>query len=226
MIRIAIAEDEALFRKGMIALLQGEDDLQISFEAADGQELLDQLQTSVPLPDIVLLDLKMPRLNGIEVARVLRDQHPQLKLIVLSTFFSKAFIINMIELGASAYLPKDSEPEKVIAAIREVHEKGFSYDHHVMEVIRDNMIRKTKPSVNLQDGLDITPREREILQLICEEYTTPEIAERLYISPRTVDGHRNNLLQKLGCRNVAGLVVFALQHQLVTVSPDTFWFRK
>lgn len=226
MIRIAIAEDEALFRKGMIALLEGEEGLHISFEAGDGQELLDKLDACETVPDVVLLDLKMPRLNGIEVAKVLREKHPDLKIIVLSTYFSRAFIINMIELGASAYLPKNAVPEEVIRTIREVREKGFSYDHHVMEVIRDNMIRKTKPKANLETGLEITAREREILQMICEEYTTPEIAEKLYISPRTVDGHRNNLLQKLGCRNVAGLVVFALQHQLVTISPDAFWYRK
>ncbi|PHN07616.1 response regulator transcription factor [Flavilitoribacter nigricans] len=168
----------------------------------------------------------MPRLNGIEVARVLRDQYPELRVIVLSTYFSRAFIINMIELGAGAYLPKNAVPEDVVRTIREVKGKGFSYDHHVMEVIRDNMIQKTKPKAHLEPGLDITTREQEIVQLICEEYTSPEIAKKLNISPRTVEGHRNNLLQKQGCRNVAGLVVFALQNQLVKVSPDAFWFEK
>ncbi|PHN05981.1 response regulator transcription factor [Flavilitoribacter nigricans] len=226
MINLAIAEDEALFRKGMIALLEGEPDLRICFEAGDGQELLQKLKSADLLPDILLLDLKMPKLNGIEVAKIIREEYPSLRIIVLSTYFSKAFIINMIELGAGAYLPKNATPDQVISSIHEVYQKGFSYDQAVMEVIRDNMIHKTRPKADLQTGYDITARESEVLQLICEEYTTPEIAERLYISPRTVDGHRNNLLQKLGCRNVAGLVVFALQHQLVTIRPETFWFRK
>lgn len=226
MIHLAIAEDEALFRKGMIALLEGETDLQISFEAGDGQELLQQLKIVEPFPDILLLDLKMPHLNGIEAARVIRESYPELRIIVLSTYFSKAFILNMIELGAGAYLPKNATPEEVIESIREVYARGFSYNHQVMEVIRDNMIHKTRPKADLKTGFEITTREQEVLQLICEEYTTPEIAEKLYISPRTVDGHRNNLLQKLGCRNVAGLVVFALQQQLVSIKPETFWFRK
>lgn len=225
MIHIAIAEDEALFRKGMIALLEGEEDLKVSFEAGDGQELLNKLKVVQPLPDVLLLDLKMPHLNGIDAARIIKEEYPALRIIVLSTYFSKAFIINMIELGAGAYLPKNSTPEQVIDSIREVAAKGFSYDLPVMEVIRDNMMNKTRPKVDLQVGFDITSREREILQLICEEYTTPEIADKLFISPRTVDGHRNNLLQKLGCRNVAGLVVFAIQHQLVTINPNTFWYR-
>lgn len=225
MIRIALAEDEALFRKGMIALLEGEDDLQICLEAGDGQELLTGLQQIDHLPNILLLDLKMPNMNGIELARILQQDYPDLKIIVLSTHFSKAFIVNMIELGASAYLPKNAEPEQVIACIREVISKGFSYSHQVMQMIRDNMIQKTRPKANLDTGGEITAREQEVLQLICEEYTTPEIAKKLFISPRTVDGHRNNLLQKLGCRNVAGLVVFAIQHQLVTMKPETFWFR-
>ena len=93
-----------------------------------------------------------------------------------------------------------------------------------MEIIRDNMIQKTKPKINMPFQIDLTTREREDLQVICEQYKTAEIGEKLFISPRTVDGHRNKLLEKVGCRNTAGLVVFAIQHNLVKINPESNWF--
>lgn len=215
---IAIADDEALFRKGLKLLIEDYDGLQVILDAEHGQHLLDQLATDI-LPDILLLDLKMPVLNGIETAKILREKYPSIKIIVLSTHFSKAFILNMIELGASAYLPKNSSPGEVVETIRAVNNKGFHYNSEVMEVIRENMMKKNLPRNKPDLGEELTKREKEILQLICEQFTTAEIAEKLYISPRTVDGHRNNLLAKLGCRNTAGLVVYALQNDIVQLPP-------
>lgn len=221
LIRIALADDETLFRKGMRILIEDFGGMAVVLEAAHGQDLLDQLAAQTEAPDILLLDLNMPELNGVDTARILQRDYPELRIIVLSTYFSKQFIINMIELGASAYLPKNSLPDEVEQTIREVHAKGFAYSDAVMAVIRENMVKKTRPKAAF--GPELTEREQEILQLICEQYTTGEIAEKLFISARTVDGHRNNLLQKLGCRNTAGLVVYALQHQLVHVPPEAFW---
>lgn len=227
MIKIAIADDESLFRKGMKLLLENDSsDMQVALEAGDGDDLLRQLRASGSLPDVLLLDLNMPNTSGVEAAKIIREEFPGLKIIVLSTYFSNAFIINMIELGAAAYLPKDSDPEEVRRTILEVMQNGFSYNQKVLEVIRDNMVLKTKPKMPSSFHVELTSREREILQLICEECTTGEIAEKLFISPRTVEGHRNHLLEKLGCKNVAGLVVYAVQHNLVKVNPETFWFRK
>lgn len=226
MIQVALADDEALFRKGMKLLLEDYEGISIVLEAQDGAQLLQLLQQAPTLPDVLLLDMKMPNLNGVDTAKALQEQFPGIKIVVLSTYFSKAFIVNMIELGAGAYLPKNSNPDEVVATIREVYQNGFSYNQAVLEVIRENMLQKSKPKIPLSFGVELTSREKEILQLICEEYTTGEIAEKLFISPRTVDGHRNNLLEKLGCKNVAGLVVYAIQHQLVKISPETFWFKK
>ena len=226
MIHLALADDEALFRKGMKLLLEDYEGISVVLEAQDGEQLLQQLRQASTLPDVLLLDMKMPNLNGVETAKVLQENFSSIKIIVLSTYFSKAFIVNMIELGAGAYLPKNATPDEVVATIREVYNNGFSYNQAVLEVIRDNMLQKSKPKMPLSFGVEVTSREKEILQLICEEYTTGEIAEKLFISPRTVDGHRNNLLEKLGCKNVAGLVVYAIQHQLVKINPETFWFKK
>ena len=221
MIQIALADDETLFRKGMSILIEEFEGMQVSLEAQHGRDLLDQLAPLDTLPDILLLDLNMPELNGVETAKILQKDYPSIQIIVLSTYFSKQFIINMIELGASAYLPKNSLPEAVESTIREVADKGFAYNDKVMAVIRENLIKKTRPKPSF--GPELTEREREILQLICEQYTTGEIAEKLFISARTVDGHRNNLLQKLNCRNTAGLVVCAVQHQLVNLPTGGFW---
>jgi len=214
-IKIAIADDEALFRKGMKLILDSYQSLQVILEAENGVDLLDKLTLSKDLPDILLLDLKMPEMNGIEVAKIMQTKYPTLKTIVLSTYFSRAFIINMIELSAVAYLPKNSLPKEVVETIKAVYANGFYYNSEVLTIIRENIISKKKPKA--QFSLELTVREKEVLQLICEQYAAPEIADKLFISPRTVDGHRNNLLLKLNCKNVAGLVVAALQQQIVEI---------
>ena len=219
-ISIAIADDEALFRKGMKLILNSYDKLHVKLEAEDGEDLIQKLEEAASLPDILLLDLKMPKLNGIEAAKIVRAQFPEVKIIVLSTHFSRAFVTNMLEIGASSYLPKNSEPEEVVETIEAVYDKGFYYNAKVMEIIRENMMSKDLPRASF--SVDLTSREKEILQLICEQYTTPEIGKKLFISPRTVDGHRNNLLSKLDCKNIAGLVVFALQNEVVNISGNSF----
>lgn len=225
MILVALADDEALFRKGLTLLLEDYADVQVVLSAADGSDLLHKLQHTQPLPHVLLLDLNMPVLNGIEASKQLAEFFPGIRIIVLSSYYSKSFISNMIELGAAAYLPKNASPETVIRTIREVYEKGYCYTPDVLDVIHENIAQKNRPKAISSFQVELSSREREVLQLICEEYTTPEIAEKLYISPRTVDGHRNNLLEKMGCKNVAGLVVTAIQNQLVHVSPDAFRFR-
>lgn len=223
-IQIALADDEALFRRGMRLILEDYDDLLVVLEAENGQDLLDKLRISPDLPDVLLLDLKMPVMSGIEVAKIIREQFPSIHFIVLSSHVNKPFILNMIEIGAASYLGKNAHPDGVVETIRSVVEKGFCYNQAVMEVIRENLTGKI--SVKEPAGFDpnITSREKEILELICAQYTTPEIAEKLFISTRTVDGHRNNLLSKLGCRNTAGLVVYAIQHNLVNPEPEQFSF--
>lgn len=216
-ILIAIADDEALFRRGMRLILEDYSGLKVIIEAENGQHLLDNIRASDELPDVLLLDLKMPVMGGIEAAEIIRREFPSILIVVISSHFSKAFIINMIEIGASAYLGKNTAPDEVVETIRMVREKGFYYNTEVMGIIRENIMSPLQTKANREQIIDITNREKEVLQLICEECTTQEIADRLFISVRTVDGHRNNLLSKLGCRNTAGLVVYALQNGLVNL---------
>lgn len=220
-IKIGITDDATLFRKGLKLLLEDYDDINVVLEAVHGQDLLDKLQTTTTHPDILILDLQMPILDGVETAKILKEKHPEIKIIILSTHYSKAFIINMVEVGAAAYLPKDAAPEEFTTTIRNVSENGFHYNKDVWGIIQENMSKKQKVKPSFMPSL--TKRETEILQLICEQQTASEIANKLFISRRTVEGHRNNLLQKLNCRNIAGLVAYAIQNQLVKVSPQQFW---
>ena len=217
-IKVGLVDDEGLFRRGLKALLSEYDDIDIILEAEDGQHLLDLLEVAEK-PEILLLDLQMPRLSGVETTKLLQKKYPEISIIILTTHFSKGYIIKMIEMGAASYLPKNSEPEEVYQTITEVFKKAYSYNEHVMAVIRENLQKKIK-NKNLIE-VEISKREKEVLQLICNQFTTSEIAERLYISPRTVDGHRNKLLDKTGARNTAGLVVFALENNMVAV--DNSW---
>lgn len=220
-IKIGITDDATLFRKGINLLLEDYDDIDVVLEAIHGQDLLDKLETTTMQPDILILDLQMPILDGIETSKILKDKYPEIKIIILSTHYSKAFIINMIEVGASAYLPKDAAPEEFTATIRNVYKNGFHYNREVWNIIQENMSNKKKVKSSFEPSL--TKREQEVLQLICEQQTASEIAEKLFISRRTVEGHRNNLLQKLNCRNIAGLVAYAIQNQLVKINPQQFW---
>jgi len=216
-ILIALADDEALFRRGMRLILEDYPDLTVMLEAENGDDLLTKIRNSIDLPDVLLLDLKMPGKTGIEAAEIIRREFPSILIVVVSSHISKAFILNMIEIGAAAYLGKNAHPDEVVETIRMVREKGFYYNANVMEVIRDNMMGKNPVKPQRSFEVELTGREKEVLQLICEECTNQEIADKLFISNRTVEGHRNNLLSKLGCRNTAGLVVHALQSGLVKV---------
>jgi len=220
-VNLALADDEALFRRGMRLILEDYEDISVMLEAENGVDLLAKIQASPDLPDVLLLDLKMPVMGGVEAAKIIREQFPSILIIVLSSHVNPSFILNMIEIGAASYLGKNAHPNEVADTIRAVRDKGFFYNAEVMVVIRDSMNGKPIPKSNIYNNFEVelTKREVEILQLICEELTAQEIAEKLYLSIRTVEGHRNNMLSKLGCRNTAGLVVYALQQGLVNIHP-------
>lgn len=220
-IKIAIADDEALFRAGMSFILTRIKNFEIVFEAENGSDLIDKLKTAAEKPDVVLMDLKMPLLNGVESTKILQKNYPDIKVIAVTSYDGKSFITNMIDVGASSYLLKNTSPKIVVHTINEVYEKGFYYDERVLKIIHENLL--SAKSKRIKSDLDnnlLTKREKEILELICNQYTTNEIADKLFISPRTVEGHRNNLLLKTESKNVAGLVIYGIQKKLIELSPD------
>lgn len=214
-IRIALADDELLFTQGMVALLSKVNNFKIVFTACNGEDLIQQLNTCKVLPQIIITDLKMPKLNGVETTKHIKKYFPKIKVIALTSYFSKPFVVNMIQLGGVAYLAKNSTPSLMIKTIKEVSLKGFYYDDLVMEYIHKGLTNESlKKHKTRFDTNYFTKRENEILQLICNELTTNEIADKLFISPRTVEGHRNKLLLKTESKNVAGLVIYAIKNKL------------
>jgi len=215
MIKIILVDDEILFRKGIFFLLQREENINIIHEASDGEELLSFLKSSNEMPDVILMDLKMPLLNGVEATKIIRNEFPEIKIIALTSYNTDTFIANMIHVGASSYLVKNATPFEMIETINEVANKGFYYNENVLKIINNGVTKKNKSQF---DEDFITTREKEVLQLICEQKSTTEIAEALFISPRTVEGHRNNLLFKTESKNIAGLVVYAIQNQIIVLN--------
>jgi DNA-binding NarL/FixJ family response regulator len=211
-IHVAIAEDQRLFRECLVSLLNGFDRVNVNVEAANGKELLEKLYVTAPVPQVVLLDLTMPEMNGLDTTRQLKKLFPDMKIIILSVHSEERHIVHMVGEGVNGYLVKNSELSEVVQAVQAVHEKGFYFNESVLRAIHSGMGSKHEKSYNPNSPL--TAREKEILELVCQEYTTPEIAEKLFLSVRTVDGHRNNLLEKTGARNTAGLVIYALRHDL------------
>lgn len=215
-IKIVLVDDEILFRKGISFLLHREKNIEIIQEASNGLELITFLNENSNHPDIIIMDLKMPLLNGVEATKIIHKEYPKIKIIALTSYESASFIANMINVGAVSYLVKNTTPQELLETINEVAKKGFYYNDKVLKVIRGtaSVAKSSKSALN---NNDLTNREIEVLQLICEQKTTGEIGELLFISPRTVEGHRNNLLLKTESRNSAGLVVYAIQNEIVTL---------
>lgn len=214
LVHIAILDDHRLFRQGITFILHRLP-YQVSVaEAASFAELLPQLVHQ--LPDLLLLDLQLPDVDGIEVAQRLLAEYPELKIIVLSMHTDDMLIAQMLKLGVRSYLPKDIDKDLLTKAITDVIENG----HHFTDAISKAMIRGVQspghPRPQLPgSAIVLTPREAEVLGLICEGKSTNEIAQQLFISNRTVEGHRQNLLEKTGTPNAVGLALYAVKHGLL-----------
>jgi DNA-binding NarL/FixJ family response regulator len=222
-INVGLVEDHFLFRQGMKAILSAWPEIDVVFESAEGYSVIDKLKDASVLPHVMLVDLSLPpfgqkEFSGKEVTVALRENFPDIKVIILSGHEDENFIAQLIESGAHGYLVKDSDPNEVHDAITSVSSKGSYINARTLKAIQHNIGRKTK-SRSITPMLEqLTKREEEILQLICQQHTTEEIAEILFISPKTVNGHRNSLLEKTGSHNVAGLVIFAIKNNVVQIN--------
>ena len=215
-IHIALTDDQQLFRQGLAALISSVEGFELVMEADNGIDCLDKLSKITKYPDIILMDMEMPGMDGIELNGELHKRYPSIKVIVLSVHANERLIARMIEAGASGYLIKNCDREELITAIKTVMQSGHYINSQVLQAIQHSAGKKNKELKNISHiPIDLTEREKEILVLICKERSNSEIAEELFISVRTVEGHRNNLLMKTGCKNTAGLVVFAIKNQLV-----------
>jgi DNA-binding NarL/FixJ family response regulator len=214
-INVAIADDQKLFRKGVISLVNSFESVQIIFEAENGKQLLDQLNNEALKPDIILLDLSMPEMNGLDALKAIKEIYPGIRVIILTIHEAEHHVLATIQAGANGYLAKNAEPEEVEKAIREVYKNDFYFTLPMLEIMRKGLTKKPQTPNLREDSDNLTQREKEVLQLICKQYSSVEIAKKLFLSNRTVEGHRNNLLTKTGSRNTAGLVLYALKHKLI-----------
>ena len=213
--KIVLTDDEALFRKGLSRILSDCDGYEVIFEASSGIDLLDKLKAETVHPHVILLDMQMPEMDGVDTLKALQKQYPKIKVIILTSHYNATLIVRMLELGASAFMAKNTDPDKVIETIQNVIDKGFHYNDFTVKLLRERM-RVGKPKK--KEIIDkLTKREKEILLLICDQHTNKEIADKLYISPRTVDGHRNKMLEKTLSKNTVGLIIYAIENGIFSL---------
>ena len=211
--KIVIAEDHTILRAGLRALLAAQNGLEVIGEAGDGREAIRKVDTLQP--DLLLIDLSMPKLNGIDAIREIKSQHPEIKIIVLTVHKSDEYIIAALKAGANGYMLKDASQNELLLAIDYVINGKTFLSPSISDKVVDaflNTDKKDKPAAVLDN---LTAREREILKLVAEGNTNKKIADHLCISLKTVEKHRSNLMKKLDLRNTAALTAYAIEKKMV-----------
>lgn len=211
-IKIALIDDEQLILEGVKMLLSNEKNISVAFTSNNGPhfiENLEQLQHE-DFPDIALVDVQMQPMNGFELVEILKEKYPDLKIIILSSHYKTSILGYMVKLGVSAFLPKNSDRKTFIDAITAVYKNGvfFTAEDHQMLFSYMNSSTKKKTLFEMDD--ELSEREKDVVKLICQEYTNNEIAEKLFISPRTVESHRQRIVDKIGAKNTVGIVIYAI----------------
>ncbi|MCW3083856.1 MAG: LuxR family DNA-binding response regulator [Bacteroidetes bacterium] len=216
-IKVGFVDDDVLFTEALALLLAKEISFEIFFRVFDGQGLEQAIQAK-GLPDILLADLKLKAESGLDLMESLHQRYPDLRMIALSSFYKPVYVAAALRNGFAAFMPKNCSSAELTAAIFKVHEAGIYYRQEDLALIQD-FLRDPQPAQpDFTSHSPLSAREIEIIRLICKQYTNTEIAGKLFLSIRTVEGHRNRILEKTGIRNSAGLVVFAITAALVDVS--------
>jgi len=212
-IKVAIADDHKIFRKGVILSLRQYANIKFVQEAENGQELIDGLAASEP--DVILMDLRMPTKDGIESTKYISKHFPNIHVIALTMFEDERFVSHMMEIGANGYLLKSADPAEIKRAIMEVTVKGYYLNNFVNRILLKKSHAKQKVIPNLNNDISLSERERDVVKYICMEYTAQEIAQKLEVSPRTVEAIKDRLMERFGTKNTAGLVFFAVKNNLI-----------
>jgi RNA polymerase sigma factor (sigma-70 family) len=214
-ITVYIADDHTIVRDGLNVLLSEQPDIEVVGDAADGRETVRQV---VELePDVVLMDINMPQLNGIEATRQITENCPTTRVVILSMYATQEHIFRALQAGARGYLLKESAGIEVVRAVREIMSGKRYLSEKISEEVINEYVR-LRDQVDEDDSLSrLSPREREVLQLVVEGKSSAEIAESLYLSPKTVETYRSRLMQKLEIHDIPGLVKFAIQQGLTTL---------
>lgn len=211
-VKIAVVDDHEIVRDGIRILLEDEPGFEIIFEAQTGKEAIEKCETHDV--DLVIMDITMPVMDGIQATKIIKEKRPELKVLALTMLSEDQHIRKMIKAGASGYILKSSGKEELITAIKSIMSGKHYFSDEATQSILQELVNPEVPKPTPPDNVELTDRELEVLQLIVNEYTNQEIADELFISVRTVDAHRRNLLQKTGAKNTAGLVKYAIENKL------------
>lgn len=205
---VVVVDDHALLSQAIGGLVDGFEQFTVLYTCMNGQELLDKLRNPKNIPDVVLMDVNMPILNGIETTAHLHQSHPQIKVLALSIEEDETVILKMLRAGAKGYLMKDVKKGELQRALLEVIEKGFHHTNTVTKVLVESLSDKANPQTLLKE------RELEFIKHACTEMTYKEIAEVMFLSPKTIEGYRNAIFEKLNLRNRTGLVIYAIRNKI------------
>ncbi|MBL4674887.1 MAG: response regulator transcription factor [Mucilaginibacter sp.] len=218
-INIAVVDDQNLFRQSLAMLINSVDDFKLVGEYPGGQEFIDSFKHNDSHIDVAIIDLDMPGVNGIELNKYLQTNQPTIKVIILTVHANEMLITQMVNNGAAAYLVKNCDKNELVTTIEAVVKNGFYFNNDVKKALSNsanqrNILTRTISNVPIK----LTRRELQVLELICKDRNNTEIADTLYLSVRTVEGHRTSLINKVGCHTTAGLVLFAIKHQIIDLS--------
>jgi DNA-binding NarL/FixJ family response regulator len=213
-IRLVIADDHEIFRDGLALMLSKQQDIILAGQASNGRDLLELAERL--RPDVVMTDIKMPIMDGIEATKLLLEQNPDLKIIALSMFDEENLIVDMLEAGARGYLLKNADKQEILDAINNVYENKTYYCRHTSARLASMIVKSKFNPYKKSEPVSFNDREKEIIRMICQQCTNQEIGDKLFLSKRTVEGYRTKILEKMNVKNTAGVVIFALRHHIIT----------
>ena len=211
---VVLVDDHVLLRNGLASLIRSFGRFDVLFEASDGKDLIRQLKTS-RRPDVILLDIGMPEMDGYETACYLRGHYPEIRVLALTMADQDSSIMRMLKNGAKGYILKDTDATGLEHALDAILDKGAYYSEAVTDKLIDSFSHMDEPGRRFRDVLMLNERELEFMKLVCTEWTYKEIADRMYLSPRTIDGYRDALFEKLNVRTRVGLAMYAVKNGIV-----------
>ena len=214
-IKIAIADDHKIFRDGIKMALSDKENLKILWEAEDGKDMLHKI--SIKMPDVLLMDIRMPEIDGINAIQILRKEYETVKIIVLTMYDDQQMITKMMEMGANAYLTKTTDPEEIYQAILTCMNEDYYFNDLVNAAVMGKLMQKKSVRQIYGDSLPVTFSEKEIkiLQLLSEDKTTEEISKVIFLSPRTIETIRQNMKSKVNAKTIGGLIMYAMRNKLI-----------
>ncbi len=212
-IKVAIADDHKIFRKGVILSMRPFANIKFVMEAENGEELLEKIPEA--MPDVVLCDLKMPKKDGIDTTKLITKLYPQIRVIILTMYEDERFVGHLMDCGAAGYLLKSTDPGEIKRAVMDVMRTGFYLNPFVNKVLIKKNYSKQKFNPSLNSETVLSDREKEVLTLVCMEFTATEIAGKMDISARTVEAIKDRLMERFGVKNSVGLVFYAMKNSLI-----------